>query len=186
MISQSQSLHLILESTKSLHGDIVGVVVQSLKSFLTLCNPMDCSMPGIPVLHYLPEFAQTHVHWVDDAIQPPDLLLPPSPALNLFQHEGLFQWVSSLHLVAKELELQLQHQSFQWIFNVDSLQDWLVWSPCWLRDSEESFPPPQFKSINSLALNHLYGPTLTSIHDYWKNHNFEYTDLCWQSNVSAF
>ena len=86
MISQSQSLHiLILESTKSLHGDIVGVVVvQSLKLFLTLCNPMDCSMPGIPVLHYLPDFAHTHDHRVSDAIQPSHPLSPPpSPALNV-------------------------------------------------------------------------------------------------------
>ena len=90
------------------------------KLCLTLCDPMDCSMPGFPVLHYLPEFAQTHVHWVSDAIQPSHPLLPPSPPpFNLSQHQGLFQWVSSLHQVAKVLELQLQHQSFQWIFRVD-------------------------------------------------------------------
>ena len=63
---------------------------------------------------------------------------------------------------------------------------WTGWSPCSPRDSQESSPIPQFKSINSLALSFLYSPTLTSIHDYWKNHNFDYTDLCWQSNVSAF
>ena len=68
----------------------------------TLCNPMDCIKPGFPVLHYLPEFAQTHVHWVSDAIQPFHPLLPPSPlALNLSQHRDLFQWVSSSHWVAK-------------------------------------------------------------------------------------
>ena len=97
---------------------------------LTLCNPTDSSMPGFPVLHYLLEFAQTHVHWVDDAIQPSHPLSPPSPpALNLSQHQGLFQWVSSLHQMAKVLELQLQHQSFQWILRIDFLWDWLVWSP---------------------------------------------------------
>ena len=80
-----------------------------------------------------------------------------------------FPALGSLHQVAKVLGLRLKHQSFQWIFRVDFLQDWLVWSPCCPRDSEESFPTPQFKSINSLALSLLYGPTLTSIHDYWKN-----------------
>ena len=83
------------------------------KSCLTLCNHMNCSTPGFPVLHYLPEFIQTHVHWVSDAIQPSHPLLPPSPpSLNLSQHQGLFQWISSSHQVAKVLELQLQHQSF--------------------------------------------------------------------------
>ena len=96
------------------------VVVQFLCQ--TLCNPMKFSMPGFSVHHYLPEFAQTHVQWVGDAIQPSHPLLPPSPlALNLSQHQGLFQWVSSSHQVAKVLELQLQHQSFQWIFRVDFL-----------------------------------------------------------------
>ena len=90
------------------------------KLCLTLCDPMDCSMPGSPILHYLPEFAQTHVHRVSDAIQPSHPLLPPSPpAFNLSQHQGLFQWVSSLHQMAEVLELQLQHQSFQGIFRVD-------------------------------------------------------------------
>ena len=79
-----------------------------------LCGPMDCSMPGLPVHHQLLEFAQTHVHCVGDAIQPSHPLLSPSPpALNLSQHQGLFQWVSSSHQVAKVLELLLQHQSFQ-------------------------------------------------------------------------
>ena len=91
------------------------------QSCLTLCDPMDCSTPGFLVLHYHPEFTQTHVHWVYDAIQPSHLLLPPSFVFNLSQHQGLFQWVGSSHQVAKVLELQLQHQSFQWIFRVDFL-----------------------------------------------------------------
>ena len=86
----------------------------------TLCNSVDCRTPVFPVLHHLLEFAQTHVHWVNDAIQP-SLSLPSPDAFNLSQHQGLFQWVSSSHQVAKELELQLQHQSFQWIFRVDFL-----------------------------------------------------------------
>ena len=89
---------------------------------LTLCDPVDCSTPGFPVFHYLPEFAQIHIRWVGDAIQPSHPLSAPSPpAFNLSQHQGLFQWVGSLHQVAKVLELQLQHQSFPWIFRVDLL-----------------------------------------------------------------
>jgi len=89
---------------------------------LTLCDPMDCSMPGFPVNHQLPELVQTHAHWVSDAIQPAHPLSPPSPpAFNLSQHQGLFQWVSSSHQVAKVLEFQLQHQAFQWIFRTDFL-----------------------------------------------------------------
>ena len=113
------------------------------------------------------------------------LLLPSPLVLNLSQHQGFFQRVSS-HQVAKVLELQPQHQSLQGIFKVDFLWDWLVWSPFGPRDSQESSPAPQFKSINSSALGLLYGPALTSIHDYWKNHRFDYTDLCQQRDISAF
>ena len=81
--------------------------------------PMSCSTPGFPVLYYFPEFAQIHVHWVSDAIQTYyPLSLTSLLAHNLSQHRGLFQWVDSSHQVAKVLELQLQHQSFQWIFRV--------------------------------------------------------------------
>ena len=105
---------------------------------------MDCSMPGSSALHHLPEFVQIHVRWVSDAIQPSHSLLHPSPpALNLPQHQGLFQWLSSSYPVAKVLELQLQHQSCQWMFRVDFFQDWLVWSPCCPRGSQESSPAPQ-------------------------------------------
>ena len=92
------------------------------QSCLTFCYPMDCSTPGFPVLHQLPEIAQTHVHRVGDAIQPSHSLSSPSPpAFYLSQHQGLFQWVSSLHQVAKVLEFQLQHLSFQWMFRTDLL-----------------------------------------------------------------
>ena len=120
------------------------------------------------------KFAQTHVHLVGDAIQPSHSLSPSyPPALYLSQHQGLFQWISSSHQVAKVLALQLQHQFFQWMFRVDFLYSWLVWSPCSSRDSQESSPAPQFKSFNSLVLSLLYGPTLTSVHDYWKNHSLD-------------
>ena len=92
------------------------------QSCLTLCNPIDCSTPGFPVYHELPELTQTHVHWVGDAIQPSHPLSSPSPpAFNLSQHQGLFKWISSSHQVAKGLEFQLQHQFFQRIFKTDFL-----------------------------------------------------------------
>ena len=79
------------------------------------CNPMNRGTPGLPVHHQLPEFTQTHVHWVGDTIQPSHpLSLPSCLALNLSQHQGLFHWVGSSHQEAKLLELQ--HQPFQWIF----------------------------------------------------------------------
>ena len=111
---------------------------------------------------------------------------PSTPALNLSQHQGLFQWVSSSHQVAKVLEFQLQHQSFQWTPRTDLLQDGLVGSPCSPKDSQESSPIPQFKSINSSALSFLYNLILTSLHDHLKNHSLDETNLCWESNVSAF
>ena len=103
------------------------------------------------------------------------LLLLPSifPSIR-----GFSKWVGSLYQEAKVLELQLQHQSFQWIFRVVFLYDWLLWSPYSPRDSQESSPAPQFESISSSALSLLYGPTFTSVHDYWKIHSFDYMDLC--------
>ena len=130
----------------------------------------------------IPELAQTHVPWVSDTIQPSHPLLPPFPsALDLPQHQGLFQWVISLHQGVYVLDLQLQHQPFQWIFRVDFLQGWLVLPPCSPRDSQEPSLAPQFEIINSLALSRLYGSTLTSIHDDWKNHSFDVG----KSDVSA-
>ena len=92
------------------------------QSCLSLCSPMSCSTPGLPVQHQLLEPTQTHVHWVGDAIQPSQpLLSPSSPALNISQHQGFFKWVSSSHQVAKVWEFQLQHQTFQWTPRTDLL-----------------------------------------------------------------
>ena len=133
------------------------------KLCLALSDPKDYSMSGFPSLHSLLEFAQTHVHWTGDAIQPSHPLLSLSPpSFNLSQHQDLFQWVGFWHQVARILELQ--HQSFQWIFRVDFFEDWLVWFPCSPRDFQESSPAPQFESIHSSVLSLLYGPTLTSVH----------------------
>ena len=88
----------------------------------TICDSMNYSTPGLPVQHQLPEFTQTRVHWVGDASQPSHPLLSPSPtAFKLSQRQDIFQWVHSSYQVAKILEFQLHHQSFQWIFRVDSL-----------------------------------------------------------------
>ena len=104
----------------SLNISVIVSVSPVAQSFPTICDLMDCSKPGFPVRHQLLELTQTHVHQVGDAIQPfHPLSSPYPPAFNLTQHQGLFQWVSSSHLVAKELELQLQRQFFQWIFKTD-------------------------------------------------------------------
>ena len=140
------------------------------KSCPTLCNPMDCSTPGVPVLHCLSKFVQTHVHWIDDAIQPSHLLLPTSPpALNLSQHQCL----------SSELALCISGQRIGASASTSvlpvNIQDWfpLGWTgliSLLSKASQESSPTPQFKSIDSSALSPLYSPTLTSILDCWKNH----------------
>ena len=100
-------------------------------------------------------------------------VIPCSSCLPSFPASRSFPMSQSLHYVAKLSELQVQHQSFQWIFRTDFLWDWLVGSPCSPRNSQDSSPTPQFKSINSLAFSFLYSPTLTSICDHWKNHSLD-------------
>ena len=113
---------------------------------------MNRSTSGLPVHHQLPEFTQTHIHWVSDAIQPSHPLSSLSPpALNPSQHQNFFQWVNSSREVAKVLDVQLSHHSFQRNPKADLLQNGMVGSLCSPRDSQESSPTPQFKSINSLA-----------------------------------
>ena len=129
---------------------------------------MYCSTPGLPVHHQLLEFTQTHVHRLGDAIQPSHPLLSPSPpAPNPSQHQSfpvsqLFaSGGQSIGVSALASVLPKNTQT-------DLLWNGLVGSPCTPRDSQESSPAPQLKSINFLTLNPLYGPALTSIHDYWK------------------
>ena len=136
---------------------------------LTLCNPMDCSTPGFPVHHQLPELTQTHVHRVGDIIQPscPLSSLSP-PAFNLSQHQHLFHWVNSSHKMPKCWSFSFSISPSNEYSGLFSFRiDW-VWFPCNPKDSQESSPTQQFKSINSSAPSCLYSPTLTSIHDYWK------------------
>ena len=140
------------------------VVSDSLRS-------MNRRTPGLPGLHQLPESTQTYIHCVGDAIQPSHPLLSPSPpALNLSQHQ----------VFAVESALCIRWPKYwSFSFNISPSNEHpglisfrMAGSPCSPRDSQESTPTPQFKSINS-ALSFIYSPTLTSIHDYWKNHSLE-------------
>ena len=161
----------------------------------TLCNPMDCRMQNFPVHHQLPEFTQTHVHWVRDVIQPSySLSSCSSPAFNLSQHPGLFQWVSSSHQVARVLEFQL-HQLLPM-----NIQDWFPLRIDWLdllavqgtlksllqhHSSKASIL--QHSAFFRVQLSHPYmttGHVWSSIHEYMTS--FDYMDLCQQSNASAF
>ena len=162
---------------------IAGSVTQS---YPTLCDPMDCSMPGLPVLHHLPELAQTHVYWVGDAIQPSHPLSPPSPpAFNL----------SSIRVFSNDSVLHIRWPKY-WSFSfsispsieysglISFRMDWLDLLA--VQGTLKSLLQHHSSKASTPVLSFLNSPTLTSIHDYWKKHSFEYTDLCWQSNVSAF
>ena len=121
----------------------------------TLCNPMNRSIPGLPVHHQLPESTHTHVHCVGDAIQPSHPLSSSSPhALNLSQHQGLFKWVSSSYQVAKVLEFQLQYQSFQWT------QDW---SPLWWTG---------WISLQSKGLSRVFSNTTVQKHQFFVRYSY--------------
>ena len=137
-------IHIILQNAPILHLDLVSQSVSSVTQLCpTLFDPMDYSIPCFPVHHQHQELAQAHVHRVGDIIQlsnPLSSLSPP--AFDLSQHQGLFKWVSSSHHVAKVLEFQLHHQSFQWIFMTDFPYDWWVGSPCSPWDSQEFLPTP--------------------------------------------
>ena len=143
------------------------------QSGLTLCDPVDCNIPGLPIPHQLPEFTQTQVHWVGDTIQPSHPLL--SPSLLAFH-------LSSIRVFSNESALRIRWPK-DWIFSFNispsnehpglSPLGWTGWISLLPKDSQESSPTPQFKSINSSAFRFLYSPTLTSIHDYWKNHSFD-------------
>ena len=138
-----------------MHSTLASVQFSSVaQSCSTLCNPLNRSTPGLPVHQQLPEFTQTHVHRVGDAIQPSHPLSSPfPPAPNSSQHQSLFQCVNSLQEVAKVLKFQLQHQSFQRTPRTDLLQNGLVGFLCSPRDSQESSPTPQFRSIHSSVLS---------------------------------
>ena len=137
-----------------------------------IVGPYGLQCAGLPRLSL--SFAQTHAHWVNDAIQPSHPLLSPSPpTFNLSQHQGLFQWVSSLLQWPKYWSFSFSISPSNEYSGLISFRmgwfDLLAGTP---RDSQESSPAPQFESINSSVLSLPYGPTLTSVHNYWKNHSF--------------
>ena len=162
--------HFVSKSLVILNQSVTVQFNSVTQSSLTLSDPMNHSTPGLPV----PEFRQTHVHRVGDAIQPSHPLSSPSPhALNLSKHQGLFQWVSSSHQVAKV------YWSFSFsISPSNEHQDWcpLGWTG-WIslqsKGLSRVFSNTTVQSIRSSALSFLYSPTLISIHDYWKNHSFD-------------
>ena len=156
------------------------------KSCLTLCDLTDCSTPGFPVLHHIQEFAQTHVHWVGDAIQPSHSVTPFSSCLQSFPALGSFLmshlFASGGHCIGASASVSVLPINIQ------------GWFPLGLTDLiyllskglSSVFSNTTIQKLNSLVLSLLYSPILTSIHDYWKNHSFDYMDICWQSYVSAF
>ena len=159
--------------------------VQSL-SPVRLCSPMDCSTSGLPVHHQVPEFTQTHVHWVSDVIQPSHPLSSPSPsAFNLSQHQvfPMSQFITSdgQSIGVSALVSVLPMNIHDWF-----PLGWTGWISLQSKGLSRVFSTSQFKSINSSVLNFLYRPAVTSIHDYCKNHSLDKMDLFWQSNVSAF
>ena len=154
----------------------------------TLSHPMDCSVPGFPVLHHLPEFAQTHVHWVSDAIQAsyPLFVIPFSSFLQSFPASGSFLVTQlfasggqSIGALASASVLPMSIRSWfpLGLICLISLQS---------RGLSSVFSSTTVQKHQFLALSLLYGPALTSVHDCWKNRSFDYTDLSWQSDVSAF
>ena len=150
---------------------------------LALCDPMDCSTPGFPVHHQFPELAKTHPSTISSILSS---VIPFSSCLQYFPASGSFQMSQFFTSGGQSIEV-----SASALVLAMNIQDWFPLGltgliSCSPMDSQESSPIPQFKSINSSALSSLYGPTLTSIHDYWKNHSFDQMDLCQQSNISAF
>ena len=144
------------------------------QSCLTLCDPINRSTPDLPVRHQLPESTQPHVHQVGDAFQPShSRSFPSPPAPNPSQHQRFYN----------ELTLCMRWpQYWSFSFSISRSNEYsglisfmigLVGSPCSPRDSQESSPTPQFKSLNCLVLNFLHSPTLKSIHDNWKNHSLD-------------
>ena len=155
----------------------------------TLCNPIDCSIPGFPVHHQLPEFTQTHVHWVGDDTEPSHPLSSSSPpAFNLSQHQGLFKWVSNFASGGQSIGVSASASVLPM-----NIQDWFPlalrgWISLQSKGLSRVFSSTtvQKHQFFGAQVSLYYSPTLTSIHDYWKNHSFDLLDLCHQSDVSAF
>ena len=160
------------------------VIIQSL-SCIQLCDTMDYSMPGFAVFYYLPEFSQTHVHWVRDIIQPSHPLLAHLFLPSVFPGIRIFSRESALHIRwPKYWSFSFSVSPFREYSGLISFR--MDWFDLLVVQQTQSSPASQFRNINSLVLILLYGLTLTSICDYWKNCSFDYMDLCWQSDISDF
>ena len=155
------------------------------KSYPALCNPMDSSFLSFTISLRLFKFMSTESEMASNHLilcRPLPLLISIFPSIRVFSNEFTLHvkwtkyWTFSISLSNEYSRLMS--------FRINT--DWLVWSPCIPRDSQESSPAPQFENISSLVLSLLYGLTLTSTHDYWKTHNFDYMDLCQWSNISVF
>ena len=139
-----------------------------------LCDLMNCSMPGLPVHHQLPEFTQTHVHWVGDFIQPSHpLSIPFSSCPQSFPASGSFQMSQLFTSGAQSFGVSASASVLPMITQDWSPLGWTGWISLQPKGLSRASPTPQFKSINSSALSFSYRPTLTSIHDYWKNHSLD-------------
>ena len=150
---------------------------------LTLCDPMNCSTPGFPVPHHLPELAQPHVHCIGDAVRPSHPLMPSSPsALNLSQHQGLLQWIVCSHQMTKYWSFRLSIRPSSEYSGLFSLK--IDWSPCCPRDFQES-SGTTVRRHQLLGVLPSVGPSLTTVHDHSEHHSLDNTDLCWESNVST-
>ena len=146
-----------------------------------LCDPTDYSIARLPYPSLSPRVCSNScpLSWwchptISSSVPLFSFCLQSIPASGSFPMSQLFTFGGQ--------RLELQHQSFQWILRVNFLEDWLHWSPCSPKDSEESSLAPQVESINCLALSLLYDPSLTSVHDY----SFHYMDICWQNDVFTF
>ena len=152
----------------------------------TLCDPMNCSMPGFPVPHHFPEFAEVHVHWISDAIQPSHPLSPSSSCPQSFPASGSFPVSQLFASGGQNIGASASASAL-----AKSIQGWFpLRLTCLIslipRNAQESFLAPQLEIIISLVLCCLSCLAVTSIRDHWNNHSFDYMDLCWQSDVLAF
>ena len=170
MLNFVNSFFYVIEMTLwFLFSSLFSSVTQSCP---TLCDPMDHSTPGLPVHHQLPEFTQTHVHWVGDANQPSHPLSSPSPTFNLSQHHSLFKSQlfasggQSIGVSASASVLPMNIQDW-------SPLGWTGWISLQSKGLSRVFSNTTVQKDHTSALSFLYSPTLTSIHDYWKHHSLD-------------
>ena len=173
LVSPGKPVYVL--NVEQLHRmDIINVQFSSVaQSCPTLCDPMNCSTPGLPVHHQLPEFTQTRHPAITSSVVPFFSCNQSLPAAESFPMSQLFTWGGQSTGVSVLASFLPRNDAKAEIPGLISFRNGLVGSPCSPRDAQESSPTPQFKSINSLGLSFLYSPTLTSIYDPWKNHTLD-------------